>query len=273
MPLPLILAGIEAASGLAQGISGLFQSARAKKLASQNVRPVYQIPDEIKANKELAQIYANQGMPSEQMAQAQKGIGRSQAASLAASADKRGGLATIAGIQDASQNAQANLAAQSAAMRMQNIRGLMGANAQLAQYRDKAFDYNQAQKYQENAAAARALQAAGTQNIQQGLSGFLSGASTGLSLLGGNSGGKSAPNSQIQSSQLAGLNNFIQNRPSIDTTAFQQSQAMPPVFQTRPIEAYKPSSEYTSDSYNAANDIAGQSMFGGQGLLPFLGKY
>lgn len=262
--MPVIMGAVSAGTGLISGISGLFQKSRAKKLARENVRPTYQIPSEILANKELAQLYANQGMPAEQMAQAEKGIGRSQAASLAASVDKRGGLGTIAGIQGATQNAEANLAAQSAAMRMQNIRGLMSANEQLAQYRDKAFEWNQAQKYRENAQAANALMAAGQQNINQGISGVLGGAADIYMGTKGQSSGntmKSVANPQIQSAQAQGLNTFMQNRPTIDTSSWNQMQSQP-VFSTPIVNPYtSPQANITPDE--AAFDIAeGNNGFG-----------
>jgi hypothetical protein len=256
----LIGAGTQAVSGLVSGISGLFQTARAKKLARENQRPIYGIPQEILANQQLAQQAANVGMPSQEYAQAQKNINQSQANALNAAQGRGGALASIGAIQGQSNQALANLDAQSAAMRMQNIRGLMNANTQLADYRDKAFDYNQAQKYQENAAAARALQAAGQQNINQGIQGVLGAGATIAGGLTNQSNSIPSANNQLMAAKQENLNTFMQNRPTIDTSSFQQSYQMP-VFSTPTIQPYSsPQSNITADE--AANDMASDGVMG-----------
>ena len=165
MPVTGIMAGGQLLSGVISGISGLSQKAKAKKMAKDNVRPTYEIPTEIKENQAKAKAMADTGLQGTQLAQAQKNIERSQQGAISQAVDRRGGLNAVGAIQQGSNDAYGNLAAQDTAQRMANISNLMSQNKVMASYRDKAFGYNQDQKYQENAAAVRAMTAAGNQNI------------------------------------------------------------------------------------------------------------
>jgi hypothetical protein len=253
-------AGIDAAAGIYSLISGIGQKARGKRLAEENIRPIYEIPKEIQANQQLAQLYANQGMPAEQLSQAQRNIQQNQAvASNLASTQRGGALAGAGAIQAGSNQATNELAAQSAMMRMQNIRSLMSANQTLAGYRDKAFDYNQAQKYQEQAAAARALQGEGAQNIAGGLSTIGGAALTGLSAL-----------KKTASPQQFDVASFQQSAPQLNQSLKPDFSAyrLPPVFTQQPVSGYTPSAEDLSKSAKDSSfDLAKQ------GLYPDMNQY
>lgn len=171
-PLTAASLGLQGVTGLISTVSGLFQKAKANRLAKLNVRPVYNIPDEIKRNQQMAQQMATQGMSSQQYGQQAQAIGRNATSALANAQDRRGGLATIGAIQQNTNDADLNLNVQDNNLRLNNIRNLMAQNSTLAQYKDKAFAWNKQAKFQENAAAIRALQGAGNANINTGLNSF-----------------------------------------------------------------------------------------------------
>ena len=186
------IAGAQLLTGGISAISGLFQKARANRLEKQNVRPVYNIPQEIKANQQIAQQQATMGMPGAQYAQGLRNIYRNATNAIAASQDRRGGLSAIGAIQQSSNDAGLNLTSMDAQQRVSNIRNAMAQNQLYAQYRDKAFDWNQRAKYEENAAAIRALRGSGNANINTGLNSII-GAGVTMGSEGGFGGGAAAP--------------------------------------------------------------------------------
>lgn len=172
-PVSLAMAGVQGVTGLISGISGLFQKARANRLEKENVRPIYNIPQEIAANQQIAQQQATQGMPQAQYQRGLQNINRNATNALSAAQDRQGGLSSIGAIQQGANDATLNLTAQDAQQRVANIRNLMSQNQVMAQYRDKAWGWNNQAKYQENAAAIRALRGAGNANINSGINGIL----------------------------------------------------------------------------------------------------
>ncbi len=211
----LIGGGLKAASSIFSLIKGIGQSKRANRMAKDNIRPTYQIPNEVLQNQQIAQLFSNQGMPSQQYQQAKTNIQENQAAALSASSDRRGGLGNIGAVLQGTNRAQGNLDAQSAQMRMQNIGNLMNQNQILSNYRDTAFKINQMQPYQENAAAIRALSTAGQANAQQGITGIADAAGTFLSGIGGNlTKGMGATNGI----KPGAMESFMSSRPTIDTS-------------------------------------------------------
>jgi hypothetical protein len=188
-PLSAASAGVGAVTGLISGINGLFQNAKANRLAKQNVRPVYNIPQEITANQQMAQQQATMGLPGAQYAQGIRNIDRNANNALSASQDRGGGLSSIGAIQQGSNDASLNLTAMDSQQRVANLRNLMAQNQTMAQYRDKQWGWNDQSKYQENAAAIRALRGAGNANINTGLNGIIgAGVTAATGGLGGGGG-------------------------------------------------------------------------------------
>ncbi len=159
----------EGVLGLGQSIYGIWQQHKGNQLAQQNQRPTYNIPDEINQNLSQAQQQALEGLPSEQKQQYINNIQRSQSFGLGAQSDRKGGLAGLGSIVQQGNDASTNLLSMDSQARRQNQMGLMNARTQLANYKDKAFEFNQANPYYEKAQAARALQGAGLQNMWGGL--------------------------------------------------------------------------------------------------------
>lgn len=204
----LIGGAAKAGSSLFSIIKGIGQSRRANQMAKNNIRPTYQIPNEVIQNQKMAELFSNQGMPSQQYEQAKRNIQENEAAALSASSDRRGGLGNIGSVIQATNNATGNLDANSAQIRIQNIRNLMNENQILANYRDKAFVTNQLQPYQEDATAIRALKTAGQANLQGGITGLADAAGSFFGTKGMGILGKSTPNLP--------MNEFMSSRPKID---------------------------------------------------------
>lgn len=175
------------AGGLISGITGLFQKHKANKLLANLHRPQYVIPNEVLQNQKQAQLNANQGLPSEQYNQGMQNIARQQNSALQRATDRRGGLLAVAGTQQAGNDASLNLDVANANARLKNQNTLYGVNNQVAGYRDKAFQINQMQPYQQDRSYAMGLLGAGNQNLVSGIDKVASGA-----LMAGGRGGSSS---------------------------------------------------------------------------------
>jgi len=174
------------AGGLISGITGLFQKHKANKLLANLHRPQYVIPNEVLQNQKQAELNARQGLPSEQYQQGMQNIARQQNSALQRASDRRGGLLAVAGTQQAGNDATLNLDVANANARLKNQNTLYGVNNQVAGYRDKAFQINQMQPYQQDRSYALGLLGAGNQNLVSGIDKVASGA-----LMAGGRGGSS----------------------------------------------------------------------------------
>ena len=175
------------ASGLVSGIAGYLQRRKAKKLLKGLHQPQYTMPNEVLKNQKMAELAANEGMPSQQYNNAMKNFQRNQAGVLAGSMDRRSALMALPQIQRQTNDAMGNLDAQDATMRQQNQRTLYGINSEVGKYRDKEFDINRMQPYQRDYSYAMGLLGAGNQNLIGGIDKLLSGG--GQLWAGGGGGG------------------------------------------------------------------------------------
>jgi len=182
MPLPLLIPAAMAAYNL---ISGAVKKGKANKLAKENKRPTAVIPDEVKINQQISRDMAQEGLPAAQYAKAQQEIEKSAAAATGAATERKGGLATVSTIQANTDAAKSNLVAQDAAARVGNIKNMMSRNDVTAQWKDKVWDYNERQKYEENAAAIRGLRGAAAADTNTGLEMGASTAAMALESFGG----------------------------------------------------------------------------------------
>lgn len=183
------------AGGLVSGITGYFQRRKAKKELSKLQRPEYSIPNEVLQNQKMAQQAANEGLPSQQYNQAMQNIQKQQSRALSAASSRRGALMALPGLQQQANDQLLNLDIKDAQARTANQQQLYGVNSQVAGYRDKAFNINQMQPYQENKNYYNSLLGAGNQNLMSGIDKAASG--VGLLVGGGGFGGskkKSASN-------------------------------------------------------------------------------
>lgn len=170
LPLLAVSAGLglaKAGYGIYQGIK---QNNQAKKIDT--TRPTYNIPGEVAANQAMYRDMANSSrMPGQSIAE--NNIKAGTANSLNALTQTGGGvnniLAAVGGLNQNQNNAMNNLATQGAQFQLQNKDKFANSNNVMAQYRDKAFDYNKNQPYMMNVARKNALQQAGATNINNGL--------------------------------------------------------------------------------------------------------
>lgn len=177
MPIPLaaLAGGAQILGGAIQGVTSIFQNAKARRLAKENVRPTYQIPTEINANLRMAKSRANQGLSPQAYGNALNNIWRTRNAGLSALRDRRSGLAGISKLGQVTNDATLRLDIADANERKDNERFLMGQNQIMAGYKDKAFDWNQRQKFVENADAIRGLYGASRQNFAAGINNIAGG--------------------------------------------------------------------------------------------------
>lgn len=168
--------------GLISGIAGFFQRQKAKRELAKLKRPEYEIPQEILRSQKMAEQAANEGLPSQQYNQGQQNIQRQQNRAISMASDRRGGLMALPGIQQQSNDASLNLDVKDAQARMSNQQRLYGISGQTAQYRDKAFNINKKQPYDEDKSYYMQLLGAGNQNLISGGEKILGGVG---SMLGG----------------------------------------------------------------------------------------
>lgn len=188
MPVPLLIAGgAQALGGIVGGIEGFSQRRQARNMLRDiGNQPMYQIPDEILRNQRMAELTAQQGLPSQQYNNAMKNIQRNQAALLAGSMDRRSALMALPKLQQQTNDAYGNLDAQDAMQKLKNQQVLYNVGNTTAQYKTKAFDINQMQPWLRNYDYAMRLKGAGNQNIMGGLDKLVGGIGTAM---GGNLGG------------------------------------------------------------------------------------
>jgi hypothetical protein len=160
---------IGAVVGAGSALIGGLQRNKANKLFGQNPYPIQNVPQAELDNQQLALQMANEGLPSQQYANAMTNIQRQQASALRSAADRKAGVGLIGPIQQNTNNAVANLDVANAQARIKNRMALMGVNNRLAGYQQAAWDWNNKNKYNQNYNYAMNLQGAGNANIMHGI--------------------------------------------------------------------------------------------------------
>lgn len=170
-------------------ISGLFRGRKAKKLERQNPYPTATVDPLIVENQARAQQMAQVGIPQAQYNLALQNIQRNQAGALR-TAQSSGRPANVASILDRTNQATLQLDAADAAARMQNQRLAMQQNSALAAENQRAWNWNEAQRYQELAGRIAQLRTAGQQDLWGGIGmlGQLAASGTFDGMFGGNGG-------------------------------------------------------------------------------------
>lgn len=174
MPLPILAIAALANAGVQLG-TGIYQGIRASQIDAS--RPKYNIPDEIKQNLTQAEINALEGLPEEQRQMAVDRITRSLAQGVTALGDRRAGIAGISSLVRQGIDASRDLASMDAQQRLMNEQVAMQQRGIMANYKDKAWDWNERQRFEENARAKQALAGAAMQNVtgafKQGFGGLV----------------------------------------------------------------------------------------------------
>ena len=174
----LIIAG---GAALVQAGIGVAQYSKGVKDAKNLTRPEYHIPPEIEKNMTEADLMSYYGMPDAQKAEYQQNIQRTQQSAVRGITDRKGGLGTIVAAQQQTQDAYTRMLSMDVQQRMQNIGRAQQMRATMAQYRDKAFQINEMDPYEQKYDEAQAMMGAGMQNIMGGLQ---TGASVGMTKMG-----------------------------------------------------------------------------------------
>ncbi len=166
MALPLALA---LAPSIIQTGMGIYQTMQGNEMKNSMDRPTYEIPQEILDSLTDAQVQALRGMPAEQKQQYIDNVMRSQQASLEAMGDRKAGLAGLAGVQQTAVDAYRNMLSMDAQQRQLNEQNLQRTRGVVAGFKDKQFDYNEAQPYDQTMAAAEGMIGSGIQNTFGGI--------------------------------------------------------------------------------------------------------
>lgn len=156
-------AAAQIAANVAKLPLSIYQLVKANQLRRQ--RPEYDIPEEVMQNQNIARNLAMQGLPAEQYNRAASNIDRNAAFGINQANTRRGGLASVAGLNQSMNDAYGNLAAQGAAARRANQGLFMQQNQNVANYQDKAFQLNELEPWQQDMQAAAAYEGAGINNL------------------------------------------------------------------------------------------------------------
>jgi len=142
---------------------GIYKGIKQKNEAKKQLAGLegQEVPQALLENKQIASQLANQGLPSEQYAMAQKNIDRQNNLAIMRANSRRAGIGLISKIQQNTNDAYGNLDARNAAMRVSNTGRLMNVNSQIGGIQNK--------KYQSDYDYAMSLKGAGNQNINNGI--------------------------------------------------------------------------------------------------------
>jgi len=197
----LIAGGANLLGGVISGLFGSSQKKKGQKLLDNTPYPTETVPSEI------TQL-ASTGMPSEQYNQAMRNIQRQQLMSLRGANDRRGGLITAGTNQQATNDATLNLDAQNAQQKAANMRSL-------ASWKDKAWQWNVANKYNQDRQYAMGLIGSGNQNIVGGIDKGIAGLARGAYGLFGSGGGgrNNGFNDSGYATGVPGVGNYVNSYP------------------------------------------------------------
>lgn len=163
--------GLGALGSIGQGIAGLFQAGKAKKMMKRLQDPGYKIPKEFAQNLAIAENMAQTGMPAEQYNKGQQDINRAGTAGLRALSRSSNPSAGAASLLRGQTDALNNLNVANASARRQNILGAMGARREFAGQKLAKQQYEQ-QAYSDAYNQLNAMRGAGIQNTIGGMSGL-----------------------------------------------------------------------------------------------------
>ena len=233
-----------AGAGVAYGVvNGIIQNNKANKIQQGLKDPTYHIPGEFYQNREIARQMAQQGLPQQQLNNAQNGINQNSAAGLATLSRSANPGAGVASVTRQADNATNTLAAEDAQARENNQRYFIGQNTalggqELAKQQNDVFD-----KYTRDFNQMQAYRGAGQDSINNAISGAQNLGMTAL-----NNANKTTPTAtpavpnidpNVKTGQLgagnASFNSYLGGQPApqntglLSATNYDQSQAFAPM--------------------------------------------
>ena len=159
-----VAAGIAGGTALLKTGIGLYQNSQANGIDANNPYPTYTPQNEYQQNVDQAQQMAQEGTPLASYNAQKSAIGANQATALNA-VGKSANPTNVAAIVRQGNAATGQLNAQDAIQRNRNMLTLLQERQQLAQQKDKAWDWNYQQKYLGNLAKSQALRTSGNSNL------------------------------------------------------------------------------------------------------------
>lgn len=165
----LISSAVQAGSGLLQGITGLFQKGKAKRMARENPRPTYRMPGSVMDNQRLSQSRAGQGLSDAALQVYDQSNDRALTTSTEAILKGGGSVNNISELYAANISGRQKMALLDDEMRARNIQNLIQQNNQLADYKDKEWQINVFAPFADKAQAAATLAKQGSDNFWKGI--------------------------------------------------------------------------------------------------------
>lgn len=176
---------------LVQGGLSIYQMAQAKKkeneakrLAEQNKRPTYQIPESEYDTQALLRSRAGQGLSDASKQYFDNNANNALDNTLNTVLRGGGDVNSVANAYQASLDARSKLALADDAARLQNIQALVQNNARMSDNADKAFQINQFAPYADRAQYANGLVNASQVQMNNGLNSLAGAAALGLQSIG-----------------------------------------------------------------------------------------
>lgn len=185
-----IAVGVAGGSALLKFGEGEIQKGQANKIDKNNPYPDYTIAPQYQQNVNQATQMSQQGIPAQAYNNQAQSIQQNQSQAVGALGRSANPGAGLAGIVRQGDQATSNLNAQDALTRNRNLMTLLQERTQLAQQKDKQWDWNYQQKYLGNLAKSQALRTSGNANIAGALNDASGTATTAAKL---NSGTSSIP--------------------------------------------------------------------------------
>lgn len=148
---------------------GLWQGAKANRMAKKLVRPTQNVQDEFLQNSRNADNMANVGMSQEQYNQGQSNIGRNMTSGLRMLGSRANPLNGVNGLVRASNDATNNLNVQDATMRQRNMLNAQNQRSILGGQKQQAWNWNSRDAYGEKLAEIQALRGSGMANVGNGI--------------------------------------------------------------------------------------------------------
>lgn len=190
-----IAAGIAGGTALIKLGTGIAQNSSANKVENSMQRPEAGVQQEYSENVNSSQQMAQEGIAAPAYNAQQNDIQRNQAGALNVLGKSANPGANLAAIVRQGDDATNKLNAQDSIERNRNMLGLLNARLQMAQQKDKAWDWNYQQRYLQNLAKANQLRGAANSNISSATS-DVGGTATKLGQLGAFNGSSSSTGDQ-----------------------------------------------------------------------------
>jgi len=216
---------IDSGTSIAGLISGAIiqdeTQAELKKLQEQ--RPEYYIPSSIKEQLRLLRTRSQQGLPGEELiaGQIQQGTAQGLSASREAATSAADLLGATTNLYSNQTQALTSLQIQSAQQRAQNELAYAQGLGTMAEYQDKAWNWNQALDWQTNMNRLQGISQSAYDLMMGGLGGV---SSLGSTIQGAvNSGNNSGVNNNYSGYGMSNYGYINPNTaPQIDTSQYQQ---------------------------------------------------